>query len=109
MIDMRNNREVPDVLLFCHNSLQFDRGSGRIRPCYIRCNMSLRFRTALFIFLILAFCSGNGLRAQGADEIPKKIQRNWAQPDCGDVEEAVVLSRYFYLKSTEKDITLLPA
>jgi hypothetical protein len=71
--------------------------------------MRQRSRISLLIFLILALCSWNGAKAQASDEIPKKIQRNWAQPDCGDVEEAVVLSRYFYLRSTETDLTLLPA
>lgn len=61
-----------------------------------------------FFFLIALFCSWNGGKAQANSEIPVKIQGNWASPDCGDYAEAVILSRYFYLKSTKKDITLLP-
>jgi len=71
--------------------------------------MKQRHRTALFIFLIAALCSWNGTKAQASNETPKALQRNWAQPDCGNNDAAVILSRYFYLKSTEKDMTLLPA
>ena len=70
--------------------------------------MQKRFIAILFIFLIAALCSGIGGKAQASDAIPEKIQRNWALPDCGKYEEALVLSRFFYLKSTEKDMTLLP-
>lgn len=71
--------------------------------------MKNRFPVALFIFLIAVLSSGNAGKAQASDSIPQNIQRNWALPDCGNYEEALVLSRYFYLKSTEKDMTLLPA
>lgn len=71
--------------------------------------MKNRFPAALFIFLIAALSSWNAGKAQASDSIPQNIQRNWALPDCGNYEEALVLSRYFYLKSTEKDMTLLPA
>jgi hypothetical protein len=64
--------------------------------------------TTLFIFLIAFICSANIPKAQASDEIPKKIQRDWAEPDCGNYESAVTLSRHFYLKSTENDMTLLP-
>lgn len=70
--------------------------------------MKKRLRTALFIFLIAVLCSGNGQKAQASHETPRKIQRDWAAPDCGTIDTAVTLSRYFYLKSTEKDMTLLP-
>lgn len=71
--------------------------------------MKKRFAPALFIFLIAALCSANTPQAQASSEIPKKIQRNWAQPDCGGGnDEAVILSRYFYLKSSREEITLLP-
>lgn len=63
---------------------------------------------APFIFLIAALCSWNGGKAQASDAIPETIQRNWALPDCGNYDEALILSRFFYLKSTEKDMTLLP-
>ncbi|MEZ0260988.1 MAG: hypothetical protein ACAH80_08260 [Alphaproteobacteria bacterium] len=71
--------------------------------------MKKRLQTALFIFLIAAICSLNGGKAQGASEIPEKIQRNWALPDCGRNEEAVILSKHFYLKFTKADMALLPA
>lgn len=64
---------------------------------------------ALFIFLILALCSWNGQKAQASDALPREIQRNWAQPDCGNYDEALILSRFFYLRSTQQDMTLLPA
>lgn len=69
----------------------------------------MRFRTAAFFFLIALICSWNGAKAQASDGLPAKIQRNWAQPDCGDYDEAMVLSKYFALKTTQKDMTLLPA
>ena len=71
--------------------------------------MKTRPGTALFIFLIAALYSWNIQKAQASEEVPKKIQRNWAAPDCGDYDTAVILSRYFYLRATEDDITLLPA
>ncbi|MEZ0225866.1 MAG: hypothetical protein ACAH83_15030 [Alphaproteobacteria bacterium] len=64
--------------------------------------------TTLFIFLIAALCSWNGGKAQASHETPKKIQRDWAEPDCGNYDSAVTLSRHFYLKSTDKEMTLLP-
>lgn len=71
--------------------------------------MKKRLPTALFIFLIVAICSLNGAKAQGATEIPPEIQRNWALPDCGRNDEAVILSKHFYLKFTKADMALLPA
>lgn len=71
--------------------------------------MKNSFRIALFIFLIAALSSGYQGKAQASDAVPQKIQRNWALPDCGKYEEALVLSRFFYLKSTKNDMTLLPA
>ncbi len=41
--------------------------------------------------------------------MPKKVQRNWASPDCGNYDTALIISRYFYLKSTADDMTLMPA
>jgi len=66
-------------------------------------------RAGLFVFLIAALCSWNSAKAQASDGIPKQIQRNWALPDCHKYDEALVLSRYFYLQSTDNDMTLLPA
>jgi hypothetical protein len=64
---------------------------------------------ALFIFLIAALYSWNIQKAQASEEVPQKVQRNWASPDCGNYDTAVILSRYFYLKSTENQMTLMPA
>ena len=71
--------------------------------------MNTRPGTALLIFLIAALYSWNVQKAQASEEVPKKVQRNWASPDCGNFDTAVILSRNFYLKSTEADMTLLPA
>jgi hypothetical protein len=71
--------------------------------------MKSRFSPAVFIFLIIAFCLNAGGTARAEDAIPEKIQRNWAAPDCGKYDEALVLSRFFYFRSTKKDMTLLPA
>jgi hypothetical protein len=62
----------------------------------------------LFIFLIAVLYSWNIQKAQASEEVPKKVQRNWASPDCGNYDTAVILSRYFYLKSTESEMTLAP-
>ena len=70
--------------------------------------MNTRPGTALLIFLITVLYSWNVQKAQASEEVPKKVQRNWASPDCGNFDTAVVLSRNFYLKSTEDDMTLLP-
>jgi hypothetical protein len=70
--------------------------------------MKKRLEPALFIFLIAALCSLNAQKAQASVETPKKIQRDWAEPDCATYETAVTLSKYFFLKSTEKEMTLLP-
>lgn len=63
-----------------------------------------------FFFLLIALCfSWNAAKAQEADGLPQKIQGTWALPDCGRYEEALVVSRYFYLRSLPGSITLLPA
>lgn len=69
----------------------------------------LRGCLPLFIFLIAAALAAAPRPAAAADEIPKRIQRNWAMPDCHNYEEALVLSRFFFFRSTDEDMTLLPA
>jgi hypothetical protein len=71
--------------------------------------MQTRAGTALFIFLIAVLYSWNIQKAQASDEMPKKVQRNWASPDCGDYDTALIISRFFYLKSTEDEMSLMPA
>ncbi|HYD18155.1 MAG TPA: hypothetical protein VEF76_06730 [Patescibacteria group bacterium] len=71
--------------------------------------MKSSFRRGVFIFLIAALFSGIPSAAQASEPVPEKIQRNWAAPDCGKYDEALVLSRFFYFRSTKKDMTLLPA
>ena len=71
--------------------------------------MKTRPGPALFIFLIAALYSWNVQKAQASEEVPKKVQRNWASPDCGSYDTAVILSRSFYLKSTDDDMTLMQA
>ncbi len=62
----------------------------------------------LFFFLIALLCSWNVQKAQGDDTVPQRIQGNWAHPDCGHDKEAVIFTRYFYLKSVKNEISLLP-
>lgn len=71
--------------------------------------MKSRFFPAVFIFLITVLYLGMAGTARAEEALPEKIQRNWAAPDCGKYEEALVLSRFFYFRSTKKDMTLLPA
>lgn len=71
--------------------------------------MKSRLLAAVFIFPIIVFSVGMSGTARAEDPLPEKIQRNWAAPDCGKYDEALVLSRFFYFRSTKKDMTLLPA
>ncbi len=71
--------------------------------------MTQRLPTALLFFLIALSFSWNTAKAQELDALPAKIQGNWALPDCGIYDEALVFSRYFYLRSTKDSQTLLPA
>lgn len=65
------------------------------------CSVMMRF--AIF-FLIALFCSENIAEAQELRAIPVKIQGNFAAPDCGRYSDALILTKYFYLKSTRKDM-----
>jgi hypothetical protein len=96
MVDMGNNREVPDILLLGHNVL----GSK---------DMMKRFSCTAAFLLIALFSSVYAAKAQEPATTPREIQGHWALPDCGEYDEAVVFSHYFYLKSTAADQTLLPA
>lgn len=60
-------------------------------------------RFAIF-FLIALFCSENIAKAQELRAVPVKIQGNFAAPDCGRYTDALILTKYFYLKSTHKDM-----
>lgn len=66
--------------------------------------------TAVFIYFLIALCfSGNIAKAQELTAIPAKIQGNWALPHCGIYDEALLFTRYFYLKSAPAGISLRPA
>lgn len=72
-------------------------------------------RPLFFVFLIAFLCSGNLAKAQEdsgflttQNAIPVKFQGNWASPDCGRNSEALILSKYFYLKAGKSDLSLLP-
>lgn len=71
--------------------------------------MMQRLPTALLFFLIALCFSWNTAKAQGLAALPDKIRGNWALPDCGSYDEALVFSRYFYLRSTLDSQNLLPA
>ncbi len=68
-----------------------------------------RLPNALLFFLIVLCFSWNTAKAQGLAALPDQIQGNWALPDCGTYDEALIFSRYFYLKSLADTQTLLPA
>jgi hypothetical protein len=58
---------------------------------------------------LIALCfSWNTAKAQEPDDMTLKIQQNWAFPDCGKYTHALSFTRYFYLKSSKKEMTLLP-
>lgn len=63
--------------------------------------------TAVFLLIALVF-SGNTAKAQELAGLPPAFQGNWALPDCGRYSEAVVFSRYFYLKASKEDQSLMP-
>lgn len=71
--------------------------------------MMQRLPTALLFFLIALCFSWNTAKAQELAALPDKIRGNWALPDCGSYDEALVFSRYFYLRSTLDSQSLLPA
>ncbi|MFN7114339.1 MAG: hypothetical protein ACK4PK_08265 [Alphaproteobacteria bacterium] len=48
-------------------------------------------------------------KAQELTALPDKIQGNWALPDCGIYDEALLFTRYFYLKSSPEGLSLRPA
>jgi len=68
-----------------------------------------RLPIALLFFLIALCFNWNAAKAQELAALPDQIQGNWALPDCGTYDEALVFSRYFYLKSQPDSQTLLPA
>lgn len=68
-----------------------------------------RLPIALLFFLIALCFSWNTAKAQELAALPDQIQGNWALPDCGTYDEALVFSRYFYLRSLPDSQTLLPA
>lgn len=65
-------------------------------------------RTLLFFLLIALFSSLNTAKAQELDDLPLKIQQNWAFPDCGHGIEAVVFTRHFQLSATKTALGLAP-
>lgn len=54
-------------------------------------------RTLLFFLLFALSSSLNTAKAQELDDIHRKIQKNWAFPDCGHEGEILVLTRHFRL------------
>ena len=68
-----------------------------------------RLPIALLFFLIVHCFSWNTAKAQELDALPDQIQGNWALPDCGTYDEALVFSRYFYLRALTDRQILLPA
>lgn len=68
-----------------------------------------RLPIALLFFLIALCFSWNTAKAQELAALPGQIQGNWALPDCGTYDEALIFSRYFYLRSLAGGQILLPA
>lgn len=65
---------------------------------------------AVTVYFLIALCfSGNMAKAQELTALPDKIQGNWALPDCGIYDEALLFTRYFYLKSSPAGLSLRPA
>lgn len=68
-----------------------------------------RLSAVIVYFLIALSCSGNMAKAQELTAVPDQIQGNWALPNCGIYEEALLFTRYFYLKSSDAGLSLRPA
>lgn len=68
-----------------------------------------RLSAAIVYFLIALTCSGNIAKAQELTAVPDQIQGNWALPNCGIYEEALLFTRYFYLKSSGAGLSLRSA
>lgn len=60
-------------------------------------------------FLIALSFSGKMAKAQELTVVPPQIQGNWALPDCGIYDEALLFTRYFYLKAAPEGLSLNPA
>jgi len=57
---------------------------------------------------MIALFTGIAAKAQAEVSIPAALQGNWASPDCGNYTEGVILTRGFYLKSTEGETAFGP-
>ncbi len=68
-----------------------------------------RLSAAIVYFLIALSFSGNMAKAQELTAVPDQIQGNWALPDCRINDEALLFTRYFYLKSSDAGLSLRPA
>jgi hypothetical protein len=55
-----------------------------------------------FLYLSLIVLLSTASTAQASGVVPADFQGNWAHPDCGNYDEAVILTRFFSLKSTEE-------
>lgn len=70
----------------------------------------MRRLIVVFTYFLIALCfSGNMAKAQELAALPDKIQGNWALPDCGIYDEALLFTRHFYLKSSSGGLSLEPA
>ncbi len=68
-----------------------------------------RLSAVIVYFLIALSFSGNMAKAQELTAVPDQIQGNWALPRCGIYEEALLFTRYFYLKSSDAGLSLRAA
>ncbi len=68
-----------------------------------------RLSAVIVYFLIVLSFSGNMAKAQELTAVPDQIQGNWALPRCGINKEALLFTRYFYLKSSEAGLSLRAA
>ena len=51
------------------------------------------------ILICTALFTGYAAKAQAQEDIPAKIRGNWALPDCRSYDEALIITRHFYLRS----------
>jgi hypothetical protein len=64
---------------------------------------------SFFTVVIAAFFAVHAQAGKTETAVSAAFQGNWAAPDCGHYEEAMVLTASFFLKSTESETTLWPA
>lgn len=63
---------------------------------------------SVFLIAILLF-TGIATKSQAAEAVPKDMRGDWAHPDCAEYDEAFIITKFFYLKSSREKTVFHPA